>query len=786
MTVIGLGIGLAMFMFAIIYGVFLRGLNVPDAHQILVLSRADATVPGSFDPQWSYADTVDLRRNQRTLNQVSTYRTTQVVVGLAENASRHTAALIAANLWEVLQVPPMAGREFSDDDAQIGVEPVVILAEWFARERFGEPRLALGEVIRIDGAETRVVGVMPPEFRFPENQDLWLPLIEEPVVGLRERGGAFSVLGRSLEDDTSAVRQDVAAVLARWQDEHPETYDGVSVGVETFIESQTGGELSQLFLAMVVAVTFVLVIATANVANLMMTRAATRTVQVATRAALGGGTFRAAFPFLAEALLISLGGAAIGLGVGWAAVDGFDRATSATLTGRPSYIQFEIGIESWLFSAGLAFVCTVLVGLTPVMQLRRLSPAVLMRDDSRGSSSLRVGRVMRSLVVVEVALSCALLVGSGLTARSILALSSYEYPFATEPLLAADIDLAAAKFDAEGERARIYGELSRLGAEHPSIAAGGLTTALPATFAPFSDIALENDGDLLRRDQRQVHTASVGTGFFAALGVEPIDGRLFRRSDEAGQRRVAIVNISLQQSAFDGESAVGRRIRLGSGAEATWVDVVGVVPDLAMAGFATPGTPDGDPSGAYLSLAQEEPEAATFLMSVAGETESATAALRAVLTGIDPDVAPLDVRSFDEVIRRNSWFYRAFGTVFVIFGVAALFIAATGLYGIVSFGVARRRQEIGVRVALGAQPSGVLRLVARQAGGQLALGLCAGLVLAWMVSRVIVNLMFNVDPRDPLVFVSVIGALGAVGVFASLEPAWRALRVDAVEALRAR
>jgi predicted permease len=568
--------------------------------------------------------------------------------------------------------------------------------------------------------------------------------------------------------------------------EYPVENEGMSARLITVSQQQNGGEITVVFIAMMVAVLCVLLVACANVANLLLARAATRMREAGVRVAMGAGRLRVMAPFLAEALVLAAAGAVLGTLLAYGAVELFDRATDPALTGRPYFVLFEVDLPVLGFAVGITALTALMAGAAPAFQVSRTDVNEILKDEGRGSSSLRAGRLGKALVVVEVAFSVALLVGAGLMTRSMIELGRFELPFEAEAYTTGRIGLFESDYPEREDRQRFWMELEDRVARTPGVTAVALSTGIPGVGSGGSRVALEGATYTEPTDRPLAHVDQVTPSYFDLLDVEVLEGGTFGAQHTRDAEPVAVVNRSFAERFWPGSSALGRRFGTGPADSVTWLTVVGVVEDLQMQGFSPPGAPSAIPDGYYIPVAQNDP---SFLAIVArGRPDAAATAvvseLREAVRSVDPDVPLYDVRTIDEAVARTSWFYRVFGSVFVLFGGVALFMASVGLYGVLSFSVSRRTQEMGIRMALGAGRRQVLRLVLRQGLKQIGVGLVLGLLMAGGLSSVLGFLMFGVDPRDPLVFGGVVLLTLGVGVAASLIPARRATGVDPSVALQ--
>jgi predicted permease len=782
-VVLALGIGLCAFMFSVVYGVFYRGLDVPEAERLFVVYQ---TLPeeDDFNLPVRIQDFVDLRERQSSFEGLFAVSGGAVNVSDGESAWRLEGASVTANTFDVLRVQPVLGRAFAAGEDAPGAPPHLVLGFSAWRDHFGMDEGVIGRTVRVNGEPAEILGVMPEGFAFPFNNDAWVPLRDDPLASAREEGPMLAAFARLADGVTRGQAElELTALAEQLAREHPDTNGGRGARLETPSRAATGGELLVIFSALMAAVFCVLLVACANVANLLLARAATRTKEAAVRAALGGSRMRVMAPFLAESLALAAAGALLGIFVAQAAIFWFDGVTDPARTGRPYFIRFTIDWPILAFIAGLTGVTALAAGLAPAWKVARTDPDGVLKDQARGSSGLRIGRMSKVLVTAEVALSCALLVAAGLMTKSILKLGDVAYPFETDGLFTARLAPQSADYPDRAARARLWEELLGELAALPEVAAVGLATQLPMAGSARVPIAIDGvvyeDAEALPSVNRSI----VSTGYFDALGVSVTAGRGFSAQDALGSERVAVVNASLVERYFAGTNPIGRQLKEGLADTLPRITVVGVVPDLN--GPRPPGVDDFEPAAYYLPLSQSDAQGLNIAaLPRSGAALDLTPHVRAAVGRVDAELPIFNVWTQAEIIDRSTWFFGVFGTVFIVFGAAALFMASVGLYGVLSFAVSRRTQEMGIRMAMGANTRDVVTLVVRQGANQLGIGLALGLALAFGVTRVIGVLMYEVDPQDPAVFAGALATIVVVGVAASVVPARRAGSVDPLEALR--
>ncbi|HTL04535.1 MAG TPA: ABC transporter permease [Gemmatimonadales bacterium] len=778
---LALGIGLCTIAFSLLYGVFLRGLDVPEPGRLTLLYRTNPSREITQDAVPVH-DFYDWREQQTSFEALAHFSTGTVNLAGSEGPERYNGGFVSANVFEALRVRPVVGTSFRPGDDAAGAPLTVVLGYqvWATRYR-ADPDIA-GKSVKANGEAATILGVMPKGFRFPQDQDLWVAARDNRTANPdRSRSPQFQVFGR-LKDGVSKdqAELELARIAERLAKAYPESNAGFTTRFRTFVEGDTGPELVAVFGAMQVATLFVLLIAIANVANLLMARATLRTREAALRSALGASRLRVVLPFFAETLVLALIGAGIGTAIAYVGITLFDGATRTV--GKPYYMQFSLSLPVLLFVGGVTVVAALLAGAAPAFYVLKTDVNAVLKDESRGTGVLG-GRLTRVLVTAEIGLSCALLIGAGLMVRSIVKLRTFEFPFATQRILTARVGLFETEYPDTAARRRFFRSLQEQLGRLPGVRAATLSTELPLDVSS-QNVGIAGETYSSGRDYPEARTSTIAPGYFATFGVKLLRGRDFHAGDAVGGERVAIVNESFARRFFAGRDVLGQRFaeRRGRDSLGAWMTVVGLVPDLRMEGF---GTERRNPWGYYVPLAQRDPSFVNLsLATTDGNPLAVTQAVRDAVRSLDPNLPIYNVDSMQGVIRQTTWFYYVFGTLFIVFGGAALFMATVGLYGVLSFSVSRRTREMGIRMALGANARDVVRLVLRQGGLQLAFGLTLGLVIAFLLTKVIAILMFEIAPRDPPVFALVVLLITGVGLLASLVPARRATGVEPVTALR--
>ncbi|MDZ7780514.1 MAG: ABC transporter permease [Gemmatimonadota bacterium] len=778
---LGLGIGLTAVMFSIVYGAIMRGLPFENGDRIVSVHRANPSI-GAENMGVSIHDYVDWREQQRgSFTHLAAAYDGTINVRWSDEPERYFGSFLTANTFPALGVEPVVGRAFTEDEDEPGAPATVLLSHRVWMDRFdGDPN-ALGQVVKVNGEQAEIIGVMPEGFAFPNRSELWVPLRMNPLEIPRNEGTWLTVFGPLAPGvDIDAAMTEMTGIAGRLAAEHPDTNEGVVPVIQPFTERYVGTEATALLYTMLAAVSLVLLIACANVANLLLARSAQRTREVGIRTALGASRWRVVTQLVLEALALSLVATVVGTAIAWVGIDLFDRAVAPT--NPPFFMRFALDGPILLFMVAAASASAVIAGGIPALKASGMDVSEVLKDESRGSSSLHIGRLSKVLVVGEIAMSLGLLVGAGLMTKSITTLRDYDYGFDTDDVFTTRLGLFEAEFPDATSRRAFYDELERRVREAPGVRAAALGTLLPGLGSGQTRISVEGVTYSEDRDHPLARSGSVSPGYFETVGVSLIEGRDFTDLDEAGSDPVAIVNRSFASTHFPGEPAVGRRLKPGrSDADASWLTIVGVAPDLFMEGV---GNTEGDPEGFYRPIAQSDARFMSVLARGPLEPMTLTEPVRRAVTAVHSDTPVYYSATLAERIDENTWFFNVFGSLFVVFGAAALFLASIGLYGVMSFSVARRTSEVGIRMALGASQKQVLSLILRQGIVQIGVGLVIGLGLALLIARALSTALFEVSPNDPAVFVSIIVLLTVTGVAATLVPAMRATRAEPASALR--
>lgn len=779
---LGLGIGVNTAVFSIVNAILWRGLPFPEQGRLLsVVGRNEAEPRDRFGMSW--AEFEEFRRVQRSLVDVAVFEDrTTTLSGPGGDPERIAGTAMSAGGMSMLPGPLALGRWFTAEDDKPGAPGTIVLSHALWTNRFKADPAIVGQTIKVNSEWTTVVGVAAEGFRFPDDAGAFVPMRDLHLKDKRD-DRALTVFGRLRPGVTLAqAHAEVAAFGAQLAKDHTEANRGINFGAQTLFDRFSGDEDRQLFGVMLAAVLLVMLIACANVGNLLLARSAVREKELAVRAALGAGRARVVRLLLTETLLLSVAGALLGCAIAAGSLEVFRRAV---VDAHPPYwMRFELDGPALLYAIGLAGAACVLAGLYPAWRHSRPDLNSVLKDAGRGSTSAGVGRFARMMIVGEVALSCLLLVLSGLTIRSVIQTQSLPMGFTTTGIFSGRVALLDREYDDVAKQKQFFTRLIERLRERAEIADFTISDMQP-TWDNSQAILIEGRApEAAGKPPLTSSLKSVAPHFFSTLGIGLLQGRDFTDADTAESTRVAVVNTAFAQKYWPNQAALGRRFRMGAGKpgeDEHWLTVVGVVTPIMEGRFNSQPGPQ-----AYVPFTQATDVRRMTVMAKArgGDAAALAPVLRSVVRSLNDDLPIYFAQTLDQMLEEARFAKRIIAWIFGVFGAVALVLAGVGLYGVMSYSVAQRTSEIGVRVALGATPRDVLGLVLRQSGWQLAVGLVLGLSASYFAGQLLAGFLYAVSPRDPGTFIGTVIALGAAGAFATLVPALRALRVNPVVALR--
>jgi putative ABC transport system permease protein len=778
---LGLGIGLSTTVFCVVNGGLFKGLPFPDADRVVAVVSTNHSQNQPRQPI-SVQDLAIWKERQTSFEKFGAYGFSPMNLSTEEGRpERYSGGQLTVAAFEALGVQPVYGRGFRDGDDRIGAESIVLLGHDVWRDRYGASPDIIGKTIKANGVQRTVIGVMPENFAFPIRESLWTPLALDPTATARGQGPNYQVIAR-LKRGVSIAQADVqaATIASQLEKEFPESNRGLGADVMPYAKTILGPEIYGLLYTMLGAGIGVLLIACVNVSNLLVARASLRRREVAVRMALGAGRRRVVRQHLTEVLVLATSGGAIGILLSIFGMRWFTQALS--VNPPPFWITFELDYRVMLFVLSLIVLASVFAGTLPAMHAARVSAGAALKDDSRSSTSARLGKFSSALVVAELAVSCGLLIAAGLMIKSVVQLKNVQMPFAIDNVLTARVDLPRARYPDSPASIRFFEQLLPRLREVPGVDAATLSDGLPAAGNGVIPVQIEGKAYPQNADYPLAREGIVTAGYFDTFRTPLLSGREFTPADVATSQPVAVINNSFARAHFPNLDPVGRQMkRIRPGSKEPWLTIVGVVPDLIMEGI---GNNNASPVGYYIPISQSDvANGVRIAVRTRGEPSTVTPLVRSAVTSLDQDLAIYEISSLQRVIDRQTWFYTVFGTFFMAFGLCALFLAAAGLYGVMSFAVTQRTREMGLRSALGAQRAHLILLVMRKSAAQLALGLALGLGLALLASGALQPVLYHVNPRDTAVFAAVIATLATASLIASFLPARRVTKIDPMLAL---
>ena len=781
---IALGIGANAMGFTIVNAAFLRGFSFERADRINVISWQ--TSPGRRGTS-SFRDLEDWR-GATAYSAIGAYTYGAVNISDDHAAPEQTqGSWITANLFEVLRQPPQLGRTFVAGEDVPGAAPVVILGDSLWTSRFARDPNVIGRTLRINGAPATVVGVMPARMKFPDNSEIWMPFVPTgPQLARDSR--LLTVIGR-LADDASDERAlaELQAIATRVINDHAGDTKGLSgVLIQTLLERYLGGLARPMFITVMGAVTFVLLIACANVANLLLSRAIYRSREVAVRYSLGATRFRIVRQLLAESIALSCLGGALGLVLAAAGINAFDAAIQAAQP--PYWLRFAIDYRVLTYVAATCVIVGILFGLAPALQITRDDQHQALKDGGRGAmNQRRASRFGAGLVIAELALTVVLLSGAGLMVRSFFIMYWSDPGFPVEGLTRMRMQLPPSNYPTADARLRFFDQLAPGLTAIPGVSAATITTSVPPLDDVEWQVVIEGQPDVDDERRPYIGSVTISPTYFKTLGVAMKQGREFDASDGAAGAENVIISQVMADRFFAGGDPIGRRIRFiprrdefGVAAQ-PWRTIIGVC-----APFQQGSVDDAFMSPViYLPLRGAAPRTTSLLIRSNLPPVTVMSEVRKVVQAIDADQPVFSIQSAEWLLAEERSFHRIFGTLFGVLAAIGLILSAVGIYGVMAYAVTQRTQEIGVRMAVGAQRWQVSWLFLRRGLLQLAAGLALGVPAALGMAMVVRFNLVEIEPTDPVTLIAIVSILAAVAVAACLMPVRKASRVDPVIALRA-
>jgi len=783
---LGLGIGANSTVFSLVNAVLLRPLPLGEhGERVVTLHSTHKTQPEDWeDSTLSYDDLEDVRVASKSLEDVAGYVDRSFTMLAGGEAERLRGGSVMPNLFPLLGLHPALGRHFREEEGQdFGHEPVVLLSHRLFERRFGSDPSILGKSVVLNGRALTVIGVMPVGIRFPQRDELWVPYRPSSEPERRPGRTERNVAGFGLLRPGTTMDQaqgELELIAARLAEQYPDTNRGWGLRTMSFRDSVVDRGMRIVSLTLLGAVAAVLLIGCANLANLILARGVARQRELAVRSALGASRHRLVGQMLGETVVLCAMGGVLGLVLGmW----GSELMVASWPEELPYWVQTDLDWRVVAFTAGVATLAALVSGLLPAFRSSRPDLVSDLRDGARTSAGPGHQRLQSALVVGQIALSLALLAGANLMVRSFLRLQEAPSGFVEEALLSLRFYIAGDAYDRPQARAELLRTLEERLQAVPGIAKAAATSSIP-TDDGGHPVRLAIDGRPVPAGEEPGAILIVASpSLFETLGASLVEGRTFAAAEHASPRAdVAVVNQRLARRFFP-EGALGRRIGFVDGSTTHWLRIVGIAPDLQYEEFGEDTAQSR--FNVFIPYARRPYRTMALFVRTRTTPRAQADAVRRVFREVDPGLATWDVRSMEEVRAYTTFEQRFFGKLMGAFAGQALLLACLGVYGVLAYGVSRRTHEIGVRLALGARPLDVIRLVVRQGARMAAAGVASGLLLAVALGRLIQGILFGVSFWEPLPLFATAALLAGVVLLASFLPARRAAAVDPMAALRA-
>ena len=771
---LALGIGANTAIFSLVNAVILQPLPYRDPDRLIsVYGTRNRSTQGSVGP----TDFLDYRSQNKTFEQFAASGSMMLPMNLTGSGEpeRLNASIITGNYFDTFGVRPALGRGFSLENEKTGQDHVTVLSHAFWQTRFGGDPNIVNKTINLDGKAYEVLGVMPAEVVLPQPAQLWVPINFDADPEMKMRNARFlRGIGRLKEGVTlDQAQTDTDLIAAQLEQQYPDSNTGWSLRLIPLREILVGGSRTMLFI-LFGAVGFVLLIACANVANLLLVRAAARQKEIAMRTALGASRLRIIRQMITESLLLAIFGGALGALL---AVAGVKLLVSLGEDNIPRTANVKIDATVLAFTLLISLATGLLFGLAPAIRTMKENLVDALKDGIRGGSEATVKNRTRSLLVVfESAIAVMLLIAAGLLIRSLVALQNVDPGFDPNNVLTLRVDLPRQKYNTPEKASNFFEQLETRVAGLPGVEAVGLITDLPLS-GEARDMPYRVEGRPATSDIAFVDFRRVNKNYFSAMRIPLRRGRNFTEQEVRQSDKAIVVSQAFVDSVFPNEEALGKRLIIWSGIRNEPYEIIGIVGDTRYQSL------QGEPS-ATMYVPTRELLFVNLVIRTQGDPLSLVGGVRKEVNALDPDQPIAAIRPMTEWVAMSAAGARYRTTLLGLFALLAMILAATGIYGVMSYSVAQRTQEIGVRMALGARPLDVLKLVVRQ-GMMLALiGVVVGLAGALALTRVMSSLLFGVTERDPITFVAVAALLIVVAFISCFVPAHRATRVDPLIALR--
>ena len=778
-TCLAIGVGLNTMMFSVTDGVLIQPLPYHDPANLVVLHTTQKQT-GIRQGSLSWLELQDWKERARSFSAIGAIQYRSFTVSDGGDSDRYSGGAVSHELFPLLGKSAQIGRVFTAEDDRQGAEPVVLIADDMWRRRYNADPAIVGRAIQVNSRPHTVVGVMPPRFKFPENQYLWLPLAE---FGVSQQRGArgLQVFGRLRDGVTlEQARLEANAIATNLATAFPATNAGWGAYVRPLNEWAIPDDVRLIILTMMGSVTMVLLIACFNVANLMLARASTRSREMSIRTALGAGRGQIIRQLLTESVIIGVLSVPLGMVCAWGGLRLMDM--SIPPDDIPYFIHWELNLRAFLYAIAVAGLTGIVFGLAPALQASKADLQEALKEGGRGMAGGTRAWIRNTLVVAEVALSLLLLIGASLFVRSFLNLQQANSGFDPAPLMTMRFYMPNEQYPTPESKVQRVEDILRRVEGLPGVQAAFASNMVPLGNGGGSSNIVIDGRAVARGEEPGIEYIGVSPHMLKTLGLTVLRGRELTDTEAMTKAPVAVINQAMAKKFWPNGDPLGARFRTLDEADGGWFTIVGIAPDYRHG--EVDNTEPIEPC-AYVSYAFGAAPNTGITIRAAGDPALVSAPAREAIRASDAKLAVFQTATMQELRERGYWQYFLFGWMFSLYGGIALVLAAIGVYGVLSYSVAQRTQEIGVRMALGAGRADVLKLVVVQGIRLAMVGIVIGVVGSFFITPIIGAQLVNVSPTDPLSFIGVSIFLTAVAFVASYVPARRAMAVDPLVALRA-
>jgi len=781
---LALGIGASTAIFSVVDSVLLRRLPYPTASRIVAIQELN---PAGKRVQVTSANFIDWRAQNTVFEHLAAIKQTTSNLALSDHAERIELAQTNANFFDVFGIKPQYGRLFIPQDEQAGHEPVVVVSNALWQRRFGSDPSLVGKPITLDGKNYTVVGVAPAGFQYPDKTELWVPPLKlvpelwrnQDVTQTRGMGYLAAVATLKAGVSLPQAAAEMETITARLRQQYPDTNNRRFNRVVS-LQEYLVGETNKLLWLLLGAVTFVLLIGCANVANLLLASGASRQKEMAIRTALGASRARVVRQLFTESTVLALTGGAAGLLI---AYWGLAAITKLLPGDFPRLNEIHMNVRVLAFTFAASVLTGILFGLVPALQISRPDVQESIRETGRGvSGNRRQSRFRQGLIVVEVALSVVLLVGAGLLFRSFLRLQSVNTGFVSEDVWTARLTPSGTSYANQADYDRFYNQVLQKISAVPGVQDAGLINTLPLDKGPTTGFRVDGRPITTPDKWPGANYRAVSPNYFRAMGIPVLQGRAYTDRDTTNTPLVMIVNQKLADEEFAGENPIGKRITFGStdsNRQPVWFEIVGVVANVRSLELREEPTAE-----LYFAALQDYWPAMSLVVRSNLDSPNLGASVRQIVNEVDKSVPVSNVQMMDHVVSASITQPRFNLFLLGLFSTVAMLLSAAGIYGVTAYTVTQRTHELGIRIALGAQVSDVLKMILGQGMAVIGIGLAIGLAAAFGLVRLLRSFLFGVGEKDPFTFVAITVLLLLVALLACYIPASRATKVDPLVALR--